>query len=76
MKLQNPTKEIVKITIGGVNYELAPGGVRDIPEDAAVAWRDTHQFLLVGDNISEAPVEVEEPKAEEVEEEKPKVKKK
>jgi hypothetical protein len=71
MKIYNPTKEYVKITILGTNYEVEPESSVDVPnKDHAYRWKNTHGFLQLAE---QEPVQTEtkivEEKTEEVKEE-------
>lgn len=61
MKITNPTNEAIAIQYRGADYRVdAMSTIQDVPEEAAIYWRDMiHNFIIVSsDSATVAPKKV------------------
>jgi len=61
MKIKNPTNNKIEVQIKGNIYSIEPmGTLEDVPGDVATYWKDAlHNFIVISDDSSEAPVQTE-----------------
>lgn len=60
MKITNPTKDHIEVSIKGIRYAIEPEGVlENIPEAVAREWQESlHKFLIIKkDKLEEVKVE-------------------